>query len=356
MRQMIDSKRILAIDIGGGTQDILLYDAAQPVENCVQLILPAPTVIVAGRIRRATAAGRPVFLTGELMGGGACVSALKRHLRAGLAAYATPQAALTVRDNPDEVRQLGVQIVETCPDPAALPITTGDLDLAHLRAALAPYDVDLPETVAVAVQDHGQCLSGRNRVLRFRMWREFVLCGGDLQSLLYLTPPPHLTRMRAIQAAHPGALLMDTAAAAIWGALEDPRVAAHRDEGLVVLNVGNQHILGALVQGMRIWGLFEHHTVLVDRADLQALVQALATATLTDEAVLAANGHGATIHPEYRPWGGAPFVAVTGPRRALADGLGYYPAAPYGDMMLAGAFGLVAAVRRLSAPERGKEA
>jgi len=350
---MLDTNRILAIDIGGGTQDILLYDSSQPVEDCVQLILPAPTVIVAGRIRRATAAGRPVFLSGRLMGGGACVSALKRHLRAGLAAYATPEAALTVRDNLDQVRQLGVQIVEACPDPAAIPILTGDLDLPRLRDALAPYDVDLPQTLAVAVQDHGQCLSGRNRVLRFQMWREFVLAGGSLRDLVYLTPPPHLTRMRAIQQAYPGAILMDTAAAAIWGALEDPQVAAHREEGLVVVNVGNQHTLGALVQGGRIWGLFEHHTVLIERAGLQALVQALVDATLTDEAVLAANGHGATIHPAYRPWQPAPFVAVTGPRRALADGLGYHPAAPYGDMMLAGSFGLVAAVRHLLASSGG---
>jgi len=351
---MIDSNHILAIDIGGGTQDILLFDSAQPVEDCVQLILPAPTVIIAGRIRRATTAGQAIFLTGRLMGGGACVSALKRHLRAGLAAYATPSAALTVRDNLDEVRQLGVQIVELCPDPAAVPITTGDLQLEHLRAALAPYDVELPQTLAIAVQDHGHCLSGRNRVVRFRMWHDLVVAGGDLRDLVYLAPPPHLTRMCAIQAAHPGAILMDTAAAAIWGALEDPHVAAHCEDGLVVLNVGNQHTLGALVQGRRIWGLFEHHTALIDQATLRALVQGLVSATLTNEAVLAANGHGATIHPHYRPWRPVPFVAVTGPRRALADGLGYYPAAPHGDMMLTGAFGLVAAVRHICASNGDK--
>jgi hypothetical protein len=38
-------------------------------------------------------------------------------------------------------------------------------------------------------------------------------------------------------------------------------------------------------------------------------------------------------------------VAVTGPRRSLVEGLGYYPAAPYGNMMLAGCFGLVAALK-----------
>jgi hypothetical protein len=34
------------------------------------------------------------------------------------------------------------------------------------------------------------------------------------------------------------------------------------------------------------------------------------------------------------------FVAVTGPNRALAAGLGWYFAAPHGDMMLTGSFGL----------------
>ncbi len=344
---MIDAGRILAIDVGGGTQDILLYDPAQPVESCVQLVLPAQTVVVAGRIRQATAAGRPVFLTGSLMGGGACVSALKRHLRSGLATYATPTAALTIRDNLDEVRQRGVQIVDQAPEPDAVTIETGDLNLEALRAALAAYDVSLPGTMAVAVQDHGECLAGRNRVLRFRLWRDFVDAGGALRGLVYPTPPPRLTRMRAIQQTVPGAILMDTSAAAIWGALCDPQVAARRGQGLLVLNIGNQHILGALVQGERIYGLFEHHTVLVDRARLQSLLQALQEGTLADEAVLADNGHGAAIHPEYRPWDPPPFVAVTGPRRALVDGLGYYPAAPYGNMMLAGAFGLVAAVRDL---------
>jgi uncharacterized protein (DUF1786 family) len=60
---------ILAIDIGGGTQDILLYDPDQPLENSIKLVLPSPTVVVAGKIRAATAAKRPVFLSGQVMGG-----------------------------------------------------------------------------------------------------------------------------------------------------------------------------------------------------------------------------------------------------------------------------------------------
>ncbi len=345
---MADQNRILAIDVGGGTQDIFLYDSRLPIEGCVQMVLPAQTVVVAGRIRQATAEGRPVFLTGNLMGGGACVSALKRHIKAGLAAYATPLAALTIRDNLDEVRSRGVQIVDSCPDPAAVAISTGDINLPALQAALAAYDVALPEAIAVAVQDHGQCLSGRNRVLRFQTWLEFVLAGGALADLLYTTPPPQLTRMLAVQRDLPGALLMDTAAAAIWGALCDPQVAARREEGLVVLNVGNQHVLGALVQGERIWGLFEHHTALVDPVKLQHLVGSLLAGTLTNNEVLADNGHGAALHPAYRPWQAATLVAVTGPRRAMTEGLGYTLAAPYGNMMLSGCFGLVSAMQHLN--------
>ena len=33
--------RILAIDIGAGTMDVLLYDPARPMENAVQLVLPS---------------------------------------------------------------------------------------------------------------------------------------------------------------------------------------------------------------------------------------------------------------------------------------------------------------------------
>src|SRR3990172_8670888 len=103
--------RILAVDVGTGTQDILLFDAEQPVENALQLIMPSPTQIAAGRIRRATAARCPLLLTGVIAGGGPCHWALEDHLRAGLAAYATPEAAATFDDDLQSVRRLGVTLV-----------------------------------------------------------------------------------------------------------------------------------------------------------------------------------------------------------------------------------------------------
>ena len=341
--------RILAIDVGAGTQDILLWEAGQPMENNVKLVLPSWTTVLARRVRQATQEGRPVFLTGNLMGGGPLVSATKRHLRAGYPVYVTPRSALTVRDNLDQVRERGYTIVAEPPGlPNLLTLRTRDVDPDALAGALAPFGVTVPETVAVAVQDHGECLEGSNRKFRFQLWREFVEGGGQMLDLAYREPPPHYTRMLAVQQDAPGALLMDTGPAALWGILEDEHAAAHQDEGLILVNVGNQHTLGVLLRGERILGLFEHHTVLMTPEKLAGLIDRLRVGTLTDEEVYDDHGHGAFVHPDYAPGAGFGFVALTGPQRHLAAGLGYHFAAPHGDMMLTGCFGLVAAVRRIA--------
>src|SRR3954471_17662905 len=72
--------QILAIDVGAGTQDVLLYDPAREPENCLKLVLPSQTQIVAARVREATAARLPIHLCGALMGGGASSDAMKDHL------------------------------------------------------------------------------------------------------------------------------------------------------------------------------------------------------------------------------------------------------------------------------------
>lgn len=338
------SRPLLAIDIGGGTQDILLYCPDQPLENCVQLILPSPTVICGRQVEAATAARRDVFLTGYLMGGGALVGALRRHLAAGLKVYATAAAARTVYDDLDRVRQLGIEITEEPPG-EAVTIKTGDVDLDTLAGSLAPYGVSLPAEVAIAVLDHGEAPKGTSdRLFRFQHWQRFVAGGGRLADLLYREPPRYLTRMQAVQEQVPGAWLMDTGAAALWGALCDARVAAHSKEGLIVVNCGNQHTIGVLLQEQRVWGLFEHHTSCLSGHKLASFVEKLRAGELTNEEIFNDGGHGCYIDPGYRPGGGFRFVAVTGPQRRLTIHQDYYWAAPYGDMMLSGCFGLVAAV------------
>jgi len=335
--------RLLAIDVGSGTQDILLYEEGRTIENSVHLVLPSQTAILARRIARATAARRPLFLWGQVMGGGPCVAAIAGHLRAGLPVYATPAAAGTIRDDPAEVEAMGVQIVEAPPPGDALALELKDVDLGALGQALALFEETLPEHYAAAVQDHGECFGEGQRRFRFRHWEQFIADGGELEGMAYGPGevPPYLTRMVALQALLPGALVMDTGAAAIHGALLDPIVDAQRASGAIVVNVGNEHVLGAAVRGHRVYGLFEHHTHQVDLGRAIELVGALREGTLTNDDVYADGGHGAAIAPDYP--GGFHFLAVTGPLRALARPMEPYFAAPLGDMMLSGAFGLLAA-------------
>src|SRR3712207_2433034 len=142
-------RRILAIDVGAGTQDVLLYESDTTPENCVKLVLPSQTQVVGRRIRAATAAGRPVHLTGTLMGGGASSDAVKAHLDAGLPLSATPSAARTLHNDMARVEAMGVELRENAPA-GAVEVETADVDLPALGAALAPFGVELPATVAVA--------------------------------------------------------------------------------------------------------------------------------------------------------------------------------------------------------------
>ncbi|MBI5966272.1 MAG: pyruvate formate lyase-activating protein [Deltaproteobacteria bacterium] len=343
-------KKILAIDIGGGTQDILVYEEGKPMENCVQMILPSPTQIIAQQISQATAGRKNIFVTGNTMGGGPCSWAVENHLKSGLKVYATELAALTFHDNLDEVRRWGIKITNR-PPKGAHAIHLRDVDLASLRKALRPFQVNLPETYAIAVQDHGFNPRGSNRRFRFQHWEKFLDSGGDLSELIYLNPPEYMTRMIAVQKDAPGAAVMDTCAAAIWGVLCDPRVAEKQEEGLIALNLGNQHTLGALIQGKRIWGIFEHHTANLTRQKLKSYLDRFPQKLLSNDEIFRDGGHGGAVDPNFTLKNGHPFIAVTGPRRSLAEGLGYHMAAPYGDMMLTGCFGLVAALKTKLATE-----
>ena len=104
--------QILAVDVGTGTQDILLFDSTRTPENCLKLVMPSPTMLVASAIRRATGAGNSLLLTGVTMGGGPSSWATEDHHRAGLPIYATADAARSFNDDLDAVRRdLGIEII-----------------------------------------------------------------------------------------------------------------------------------------------------------------------------------------------------------------------------------------------------
>ena len=346
--------RILAVDMGTGTQDILLFDSSGAVENSIKLVMPSATAIAEGRIRRATEAGRPVLLTGVIQGGGPCHWALEDHLKAGRAAYATAEAARTFDDDLDRVRALGVRIVSEDKAgglDAVERIELRDLDLPAIRSALAAFDVPGDfDGLALGCLDHGNAPPDySDRLFRFDHLRRVVEQENDLLAFAYLPAelPEYLTRARTMVAGVDGeapTVFLDTGPAAALGALQDPQVAASEEQ--LILNLGNMHALTFHLRGARIRSLYEHHTGEMTTEQIEDFTERLIAGTLAHEEVFDSKGHGVFYADGAGARDGvAPLLAVTGPKRGRLRGsrLEPYFATPHGDMMISGCFGLVRA-------------
>lgn len=351
--------QILAVDVGTGTQDVLLFDTEREPENALKLVMPSPTMLVAQAIKAATHAGQDLLLTGVTMGGGPCGWAAEDHLKAGYRVFATPDAARTFNDDLAEVAAMGVVVVgedESAHLGGVQHLTMLDFDYAALARAFGVFGLDLDrvDVLAVAVFDHGAAPPGvSDRLFRFEYLAERIASGGGLEAFAFSHDriPPSMTRLQAAAATAPAdrpLVAMDTAPAAILGALEDPHVAAQPDA--IVANVGNFHTLAFHLrkpgEARAITGLFEHHTGLLNQGRLEELLTQLAGGTLSHEELFAEHGHGALVlEPAARD---LEFLSVTGPRRSMLAGssLRPYQAVPYGDMMMAGCWGLIRACAR----------
>ncbi len=352
--------KILAIDIGTGTQDILLFDTTIQVENCLQMIMPSPTVLVARQIREATARSEDVLLTGAIMGGGPSSWAADDHLRAGHRVFATPSAAKSFNDDLAEVEKSGIKVVsddEATQIQNTRRIELRDVDLDALRRAFASFGIDLQyDALVVAVFDHGNAPPGySDRLFRFDFLAERLKQFNSPAAFAFMRDkiPPRLTRMQSVadsigdgQLHDVPLLVMDTAPAAVLGALEDARVHAH--PSAIIANIGNFHTLAFRYTDGKITGVFEHHTGELKPDQLESLIAQLADGSLTHAAVFNSQGHGALLFDK----GAQPldFLAIVGPRRGMLTRSRYRPyfATPYGDMMLAGCFGLVRAYATLN--------
>ncbi len=340
---------ILAMDVGSGTQDVLVWRPHQRIENCAKLILPSPTTIIARQVREATKKGEHLFLWGHTMGGGASTKAVREHISAGLRVFALRAPALTFHDRLDKIAAMGIEIVDRAPSLKPLTrLEMGDLNLPAIGEALALFHEPLPETVAVAVQDHGFSPHMSNRIFRFDQWKRLLESGKSLTAFIYENPPDHLTRMKAISDINPGTLLMDTGASAILGALEDPWAAEKAQEGITILNIGNEHVLAALIKKDKVWAIYEHHTSLMTPEKLARHLERLRQEDLTNREILDEMGHGCHVLPGTAKESRFSALAITGPNRENFAGLGGHMAAPFGDMMLTGCFGLVKAVRKMA--------
>lgn len=351
--------KILCVDVGTGTQDILLYDTDRHPENAFKMVVPSPTMIVHRRLQAATQAGQAVLLTGLTMGGGPSHWAAENHMKAGLDLFATPSAARSFNDDLVFLQEQGIQLVSD--DEAAklnghvVHLSLRDFDYGAIRAALKAFGVGLDDlaAVGVAVFDHGNAPADvSDRKFRFDFIADRLAQDRRLSTFAFHAAdiPAVMTRMQAVvQSAvdvDAPLIVMDTAPAAIAGALLDDQLS--NKSRLLVVNVGNLHTLAFRMGARGIEGSFEHHTGMLDGVKLDGLLLELAAGTLKNEDIFNDHGHGALILEE-KPYDIADEgfgVAVIGPRRRMMkeSALRPYFATPFGDMMMAGCFGLLTGV------------
>jgi len=367
--------KILAVDIGTGTQDIYLYNSNMDMENNLKLVLPSPTMIVHRKIKQATEHGDPILLTGKTMGGGPSAWAVEAHLRAGFQVYATADAARTLNDDLETVKQMGIRVLSE-DEAVRLPNSVKrlmllDFDFSSINNVFQTFGVNLDDLAAITVGvfDHGNAPSNvSDRKFRFDYLDERIRKLNRLSAFAYRAEevPDILTRMKAVadsvKVSEVPLIVMDTAPAAVLGAAMDSKVGER--ERVIIANVGNFHTLAFRLGPLGIEGLFEHHTGLIDLEKLTRLLYALADGTIKGEDVFGDQGHGALIY-QASPLNlgeGDYDVVITGPRRSIfyskATSIGnksvrpYFPA-PFGDMMITGCFGLLAATADL-VPELGE--
>jgi uncharacterized protein (DUF1786 family) len=350
--------KILTVDIGTGTQDIYLYDSRLDIENGFKLVLPSPTMNVHHQLKQATRDKKAVVLSGVMMGGGPSAWAAEEHARAGLPTYATPEAARTLNDDLSAVEAQGIRLIgedEVNRLPGhVVKVAMRDFDFSAIHRVFSAFGVSLDDLdgVAVAVFDHGNApVDVSDRQFRFDYLDARIRAANRLSAFAYRSDqiPTIMTRLLAV--AHSAEdveaplVVMDTAPAAVLGATFDPRVSTRQP--VMIANIGNFHTLAFRLGLGGIEGVFEHHTGELDRAALESYLRRLADGSLKHEDVFRDMGHGALLYDQ-SPMGTngqGPGLVVTGPRRGLMRGsqLEPYFAVPFGDMMIAGCFGLLAA-------------
>jgi uncharacterized protein (DUF1786 family) len=335
---------VLAIDVGSGTQDVLLSDESLRRPR-LKIVMPAPTQLYAAKIRRLR---RDLFCDGYTMGGGAIVGALRRHAEKRRVVM-TPAAARTVRDDPGQVRKMGIEIgKESDLPPGHAKLTLMDVDMDAFRAALETLNYALPKevAVAVAVQDHGVAPKGvSDRQFRFRQIGRKVRKGATFRDFIFTEKTRAFSRVSAViqslrDQGCDDVLVMDTKIAGIYGGLYGVKLPA------VAVDLGNGHTTAASVAADgTIVGVFEHHTLAMAPADLRKFIEELISGDITNEEVFADGGHGAYAREAIKPAS----IVATGPRRALAlkTGLDVKLATPLDDVYMAGPVGMIRAYKAL---------
>ena len=336
--------RILAIDVGTGTQDIMIYDTEKELENAMKLVLPSPHLLISQKIRQTE---NDIYFDGEIMGGGKIKNTILEHMQKGYNVVMEPTCAKTIRDDIEQVKSFGIEIADEEKDYRDYTkITLGDINITKLSEFLLGYNLELDfDKIAIAVQDHGYNENMGDRDFRFEKIRQKVSQPiSPLDFGFAGEIPEYFTRMQAVrrQVKNEGIselpLVMDTKFASIAGMCFDE--VASQLNSYIVIDIGNGHTTAASIENGKIQGVFEHHTSSLTGESLERYIKRLASGEITHEEVYNDHGHGAHVLNRISK---IEKVIVSGPKRELIEktNLDWHHAAPGGDVMMTGTVGLI---------------
>ncbi len=336
--------KILAIDIGAGTQDILLFDSQRKIENCTSLVLPTPSRIFAERLK---AIEGDAYIHGDTIGGGSLTQAILNHLKKGHRVVMEESAAYSIRNNLNEVKSMGIEVGTEPESNHFQKLKIQEIDLPLLQSFLSSFGEDFKiDVIAIAVQDHGVAPEGiSDRAFRFENMERMLRKDNRPETFQHSedSVPVHFLRMRsalkAVRRTHSiPVVMMDTSFSAILGCIEEVTGPS------LVVNVGNGHTIAALVNQRRIEGLYEQHTHELTPEKLEGDLGLFLQGELDSRKVFEENGHGVI---NLKPFYGDVLIFVTGPNRDLfkATSFKFIYAAPGGNTMMTGPMGLVRAAQ-----------
>ncbi|MGQ4834628.1 MAG: DUF1786 family protein [Candidatus Asgardarchaeia archaeon] len=344
--------KILTMDIGYGTQDILLFDSEKKsYENMNKIVVDSPTQRFARQIIQLSKKYQNRFIYGYILGGGPIVSAIKEVIKQGRRVIMTETAARTIKDNLDVAKKIGVEIVsdnekeDYLNKPNFASIEIKEVDRLQLEKVFSAFNIEINnlDAIAVAVQDHGVPEKKMaQREFRFKIYKEMIDAGGKPENFAYKFSevPSYFHRMLSLrdnirdEFGELKGVIMDTSPATLFGILYDDFI--EFPDVYVGVNVGNGHTLAGIFKDKKLVAIFEDHTVNITTERLDKLLLKFVAGNLTFEEIFENGGHG-TYYKEKISEKIDSFFGI-GPNRHILkkSKLNFIFPAPIGDVMMAG--------------------
>ena len=349
--------KILILDIGAGTMDVLYYDTESGLHYSA--VVKSPVKYFAEKV--ADLPGN-LLITGCEMGGGPISRVLRQRAEVAEVIMSVSSAA-TVHHNLERVRSYGIKIIE---DEEAEDLRNkrdyhclniGDIDGERLKHIIKGFGISFSfDVIGVRAQDHGMPPEGVSHLdYRHRIFKDTLDKDPFPHALLYKNDEVPVTFNRLMSITESARkfpadeiYVMDSGMAAILGASMDHR--ARHKERFLILDVATSHTIGAAIEGGEIAGFFEYHTHDITLERVEDLLTGLANGKLEHKKILEEGGHGAYIRKAIG-FKSVETIVVTGPKRDLIEKsiLQIEPGAPLGDNMMTGTVGLLEAIRKRKA-------